>query len=127
MGESSSQHFAWSSQPLYIKADFGFTFTMHTQSFRDLGKTELPSRVCGAKMHAAGHLEAGVEDELGKHELVRALDGGRNAPLQRHHAILVHIPASKDPRSLPHLGAHGAYRRPRLQTSPSSWAAGTRR
>jgi hypothetical protein len=39
---------------LYIKADFGFTFTMHTQSFRDLGKTELPLRVCGAKMHAAG-------------------------------------------------------------------------
>ena len=42
---------------------------------------------------AAGpRLEAAVEDEFCQHELVRALDGSRDAPLQGHHALLIHIP-----------------------------------
>ena len=39
------------------------------------------------------HLEARVEDELSEDKLIGGLDGGRHAPLQRHHALLIHIPA----------------------------------
>ena len=59
----------------------------HTWQFADPGRTT----VAGSEERT--RLEARVEDELSEHELVGALDGGRHTPLERHHAILVHIPA----------------------------------